>query len=99
MAEKSNKNIPDKNKNNNGKPKFNSNWIFAILAVSIILFEVLFSGKSSQKATTSMLKDMIINRDIEESTQAVQAILDAERHRRHRQIGLNDFVKSLREGQ
>jgi len=65
MAEKSNKNIPDKNKNNNGKPKFNSNWIFAILAVSIILFEVLFSGKSSQKATTSMLKDMIINRDIE----------------------------------
>ena len=65
MAEKIDKNIPDKNKNNNGKPKFNTNWIFAILAVSIILFEVLFSGKSSQKATTSMLKDMIVNRDIE----------------------------------
>jgi hypothetical protein len=29
----------------------------------------------------------------------VQSILDAERRRRHRQIGLNDFVKSLREGQ
>jgi cell division protease FtsH len=65
MAEKSNKNIPDKNKNNNGKPRFNTNWIFAILAVSIILFEILFSGKTSQKATTSMLKDMIVNRDIE----------------------------------
>jgi guanylate kinase len=42
---------------------------------------------------------IIINRDIEESAQAVQSILDAERRRRHRQIGLNDFVKSLREGQ
>ena len=42
---------------------------------------------------------ILVNRDIEESTEAVQAILRAERHRRHRQIGLNDFVKSLREGQ
>ena len=42
---------------------------------------------------------IIINRDIEESAQAVQSILDAERRRRHRQIGLNDFVKSLRDGQ
>ena len=42
---------------------------------------------------------IVINRDIEESAEAVQAILRAERHRRHRQIGLNDFVKSLREGQ
>jgi guanylate kinase len=42
---------------------------------------------------------IVINRDIEESVQAVQGILAAERHRRHRQIGLNDFVKALREGQ
>ena len=42
---------------------------------------------------------IVINRDIEESVVAVQAILSAERHRRHRQIGLNDFVKALREGQ
>lgn len=42
---------------------------------------------------------IIINRDIEESTAAVEAILRAERHRRHRQIGLNEFVKGLREGQ
>jgi guanylate kinase len=42
---------------------------------------------------------ILINRDIEESVAAVQAILAAERHRRHRQIGLNEFVKALREGQ
>ena len=63
MTEQSNKKVPDKN--NSVKPKFNTNWIFAILAVSIILIEILFSGKSSQKATTNMLKDMIANRDIE----------------------------------
>lgn len=63
MTENSNKKVPDKNIS--GKPKFNTNWIFAILAVSIILVEILFSGKSSQKATTNMLKDMIANRDIE----------------------------------
>ena len=63
MTENSNKKVPDKNIS--GKPKFNTNWIFAILAVSIILIEILFSGKSSQKATTNMLKDMIANRDIE----------------------------------
>jgi guanylate kinase len=42
---------------------------------------------------------ILINRDIEESVAAVQGILAAERHRRHRQIGLNEFVKALREGQ
>ncbi|MGI6324057.1 MAG: ATP-dependent zinc metalloprotease FtsH [Bacteroidales bacterium] len=63
MTENNNKKVPDKN--TSGKPKFNTNWIFAILAVSIILVEILFSGKSSQKATTNMLKDMITNRDIE----------------------------------
>ena len=63
MTENNNKKVPDKN--TSGKPKFNTNWIFAILAVSIILVEILFSGKSSQKATTNMLKDMIANRDIE----------------------------------
>jgi len=42
---------------------------------------------------------ILINRDIDESVVAVQSILNAERKRRHRQIGLNDFVKALREGQ
>jgi guanylate kinase len=41
---------------------------------------------------------IIVNRDIEESVQAVQAVLTAERFRRNRQIGLHEFVKGLREG-
>ncbi len=41
---------------------------------------------------------IIVNRNVEESVMRVQAILAAERARRDRQIGLNDFVKGLREG-
>src|SRR4030042_5893879 len=64
MADKTNKTTPDRN-DKNARQRFNTNWIFAILAISIILFEVIFSGKSVQKATTSMIKDMIANHDIE----------------------------------
>ncbi len=42
---------------------------------------------------------IIINRDLDQSVEAVQAILTAERFRRDRQIGLHEFVKGLREGQ
>jgi guanylate kinase len=42
---------------------------------------------------------IIVNHDIEASTRRVQAILQAERLRRDRQVGLSDFVKALREGQ
>ena len=65
MAEKTNNPLPDNKNNKNAKQKFNSNWIFAILALSIILFQILFSGKTAQKATTSLIKDMIANHDIE----------------------------------
>jgi guanylate kinase len=41
---------------------------------------------------------IIVNRNVEDSVVRVQAILAAERARRERQIGLNDFVKGLREG-
>jgi ATP-dependent metalloprotease FtsH len=61
MADKTNNTTQDKNP----KPRFNTNWIFAILAVAIILFEIIFSGKSVQKATTSDIKEMLINHDIE----------------------------------
>jgi ATP-dependent metalloprotease FtsH len=47
------------------KPRFNTNWIFAILAVSLILFSVFNGGKPAQKTTTSEIKAMIANRDIE----------------------------------
>lgn len=42
---------------------------------------------------------IIVNRVVEESVAAVQAILAAERLKRDRQIGLDDFVRALREGQ
>ena len=41
---------------------------------------------------------IIINRDIEDSVDAVQSILVAERLKRERQVGLTEFVKGLREG-
>ena len=41
---------------------------------------------------------IIVNRDVEDSVAQVQAILAAERLKRKRQIGLNDFVMRLREG-
>jgi guanylate kinase len=40
---------------------------------------------------------IIVNTDIEASVRRVQAILEAERLRRERQVGLHDFVASLRE--
>lgn len=52
---------PDKN----SKPRFNTNWIFAILALSVILFQLFYGGKSVEKTTTSEIKEMIANRDIE----------------------------------
>jgi AFG3 family protein len=66
MAENSSNNQGTENKpDKNIKPRFNTNWIFAILAVSVILFQVFYSGKSVQKTTTSQIKEMIANRDIE----------------------------------
>jgi guanylate kinase len=40
---------------------------------------------------------IVVNTDIEASVRRVQAILEAERLRRERQVGLHDFVASLRE--
>jgi cell division protease FtsH len=65
MTDNTNNTSPDKKIDKNAKPRFNSNWIFAILALSLILFEVFSGGKQVQKATTSMVIDMINNHDIE----------------------------------
>ena len=65
MAIENNNTTPDKKNDKNPKIRFNTNWIFAILAVSFILFEVMLGGKSSKKATTRMIKDMITSRDID----------------------------------
>lgn len=66
MADNDNRNQgPAKPPDKNLKPKFNSNWIFAILAVSFIVINLLYGGKSTPKAQTRDLKEMIANRDIE----------------------------------
>ncbi len=41
---------------------------------------------------------IVVNRDLDRSLAQVQAILQAERLRRERQVGLHEFVKGLRQG-
>ena len=41
---------------------------------------------------------IVVNEDVEKSVAAVQSILEAERLRRDRRVGLRDFVESLRSG-
>lgn len=66
MSENNNKNQgPGKTPDKNLKPKFNSNWIFAILAISFIAINLFYGGKSTPKAQTRDLKEMIANHDIE----------------------------------
>jgi cell division protease FtsH len=66
MAENTNNNqASDKKPDKNLKPRFNTNWIFAVLAVSLILFTLFNNGKTSQPTTISEVRDMIKNHDIE----------------------------------
>jgi AFG3 family protein len=65
MAIENNNTTPDKKNDKNPKMRFNTNWIFAILAISFILFEILIGGKTTKTATKGMIKDMITNHDIE----------------------------------
>jgi cell division protease FtsH len=66
MAENDNKNKgPLKSPEKNLKPKFNSNWIFAILIVSFLAINLFYGGKTSPKIQTRELKEMITNHDIE----------------------------------
>jgi AFG3 family protein len=66
MAEDNNINQnPEKKTDKNLKPRFNTNWIFAIVAISILVFQIMYSGKSIPKATTNQIKDMIARRDVE----------------------------------
>ena len=66
MTENTNNNQDtEKKPDKNIKPRFNTNWIFAIVAVSIILFQLLYSGKTVEKTTKNEIKTMITNHDIE----------------------------------
>lgn len=64
MAENKETNTENKN-DKNTKPKFNSNWIFAILIISVFGLQFLFSGKTTQKAGQREVEKMVVNRDIE----------------------------------
>jgi AFG3 family protein len=69
MAENTNNNqVPGKKPDKNAKPRFNTNWIFAVLALSLIIFSFFNNGKAVQQTTTSEIKAMIANRDIEKIT-------------------------------
>jgi len=69
MAENNNNNqVPGKKPDKNAKPRFNTNWIFAVLALSLIIFSFFNNGKAVQQTTTSEIKAMIANRDIEKIT-------------------------------
>jgi AFG3 family protein len=66
MAENTNNNqASDKKPDKSPKPRFNTNWIFAVLAVSLILFTLFNNGKTAQPTTTAEIRDMIKNHDIE----------------------------------
>jgi cell division protease FtsH len=65
MAENNNNITPDNKNSKNTKPRFNTNWIWVILAISIILFAINIGGGSEKKATDSMIKEMIKNHDID----------------------------------
>ncbi len=65
MAENNNSSTPDNKNGKNAKPRFNTNWIWAILALSVILFEIFISRSPEHKATASMIKEMIKNHDID----------------------------------
>ena len=57
---------PERKTDKNLKPKFNSNWIFAIIAISILVFQFMFTGKTTEKITTTELKGMLASGDIKE---------------------------------
>jgi cell division protease FtsH len=70
MADNNNPNQANDNKPEKmPKPRFNSNWIFAILAISLIAFQLFYGGnKSVPKTTKGEIKQMIERHDIEKIT-------------------------------
>jgi len=63
--EKNNNQNQNRQGDKNQKPKFNSNWIFAIIALSILLFQIMYGGKSVEKINTSTLREMLAAREID----------------------------------
>jgi ATP-dependent metalloprotease FtsH len=60
-----NNQAPDKKPDKNLKPRFNTNWIFAVLAVSLIVFSLFNNGKTVPQTTKSEIMSMIAGHDID----------------------------------
>ena len=54
--ENSDNNGAEKKPDKNIKPRFNTNWIFAIIVLAFIAINLLYTGKAVQKTTTSGIK-------------------------------------------
>jgi AFG3 family protein len=66
MATENNNSNPEKTPDKTPqKGRFNPNWIFAILAISFILFELMMGGKGPKTTNTGKFKEMIANHDVE----------------------------------
>ncbi len=61
---KSDKNTGGK-KEEQGRPRFNSNWIWGILALSFIAVNLFYSGGTTRNINQGELREMIIDRDVE----------------------------------
>jgi ATP-dependent metalloprotease FtsH len=60
-----NNQAPDKKPDKSLKPRFNTNWIFAVLAVSLIAFSLFNNGKTIPQTTKSEIMSMIAGHDID----------------------------------
>lgn len=61
-----NKGKTDKDGKPSGKPKFNAYWIYGAVAVSILGFQLMFSGSGIEEISWQRLeREMIKNRDVE----------------------------------
>ncbi|MBM3420885.1 MAG: hypothetical protein FJY11_07100, partial [Bacteroidetes bacterium] len=47
-----------------GKPRFNTNWIWGLLAIGFIAVNLLYTGKTVKKVNQGELRNMIAARDI-----------------------------------
>lgn len=65
MAENTNNNNQEKKPDKVPKPRFNSNWIFAVLIFSIVIFQFFYAGKNAPKTSKGKIKEMIENRDVD----------------------------------
>jgi len=48
-----------------GLPKFNSNWIWGILAIGFLAINFLYTGETTKNVTQGEIREMILSHDIE----------------------------------